>query len=380
MARAEEQPAQNPPQSSPALNEQQSGHRIIFLNARRASSQRIGRYKPVEGYAHTSQFFHCGVMDRTQTLDQGFPYAILDSVPKPTPDSTSFAELADKKGKEIVDKAVSSGQDIRVLWSGGIDSTSAIVSLMKATQAMEKPPSIEVMHSEHSVAEYPVFYDRYIKDKLPTVPVDRPIAKMLDPKRINVTGEHGDQIFGSMLLDRYVNNGTAQRPYGATLAGAVYDQLQDAGKADKVVDYLDPQMKNAPIEIKTLFDALWWISFSMKWQHVTLRLPAFSDNAKQAHGSLEHFFRGPGFQNWALTHPEIRQIDDWREYKDEAKKYIFDFTGDADYYREKTKEGSLNKVMRQSAHPRGFRIHMAENFRPITVADDRVMPNQNEFE
>lgn len=380
MARAEEQPNPSNSPSTPTGGEQRTGHRIIFLNARRASSQRIGRYAPTEGYANTSQFFHCGVMDRTQVLDQGFPYAILDPVPKPTPDNTSFAELADKKGKEIVDKAVDKGQDIRVLWSGGIDSTSAMVSLMKATQAMEKPPTIEVMHSDHSVAEYPKFHDRYIKGKFPTIPVDRPIAKMLDPKKINVTGEHGDQIFGSMLLDKYVNNGTAQKPYQSTLAGAVYDQLQDVGKADKVAEYLDPQFKNAPIAINTLFDALWWVSFSMKWQHVTLRLPAFSDNARKSHESLEHFFRGDGFQNWALTHPEIRQIDDWRQYKEQAKAYIFDFTGDADYYREKTKEGSLNKVMRQSSHPRGFRIHMAENFRPITVADDRVMPHNEEFE
>ncbi len=355
---------------------------IIFLNARRASSQRVERHRPVEGYRHASEFFHCGIIDRTQTLDQGFPYAVLDPIPEQKEDSTTFGELCDTMGTEIVSKAIESSRGIRVLWSGGIDSTSALISLMKASQAANRPDLLEVFYSSHSLAEYPSFYEQHIRDNYPSTMIDGQVAKTLDTRYINVTGEHGDQLFGSMVLEPYVKKGVAQQSYQDTLPGVVFDHLQDGKKTDQVMDYLEPQIQSAVMPVTTLFDALWWINYSMKWQHVTLRLPAFSDNARGAYESLEHFFRDGRFQNWSLTHPEIRQVEDWRKYKDEAKRYILDYTGDIEYYNNKTKEGSLKNVMRgtNGDTPVSYRIHMTDNFQPRFIADDRSMPKQQEFE
>lgn len=123
-------------------------HRIIFLNPRRATSKRIGNYDIPEGYRNTSEFFHCGLIDRTLTLDHGFPYTVLDSIPEPKKSDATFTELCDTIGGEIITRAIANDRKIRVLWSGGIDSTSALISLMKASQAINKPDILEVFYSD----------------------------------------------------------------------------------------------------------------------------------------------------------------------------------------------------------------------------------------
>lgn len=116
----------------------------------------------------------------------------------------------------------------------------------------------------------------------------------------------------------------------------------------------------------------------MKWQHVTLRLPTFSNNARGVHESLEHFFRGHDFQNWTLTNDSVREVEDWSRYKEAAK--ILDFTGDQDYYRTKTKEGSLQHVMRDQSAPNGYMIHMTKNFQPVFIPAHGRASDPREFE
>lgn len=353
---------------------------VIFLNARRARSRYLGRYAINEDYKLTSDFFHCGIMDRTGTLDQGFPYETLDAIPTPEFNGADFNELCDTTGQALVSKAEEQDTNIRVLWSGGIDSTSAIISLMKATDRLGKPDLLEVVCSDRSVEEYPWFFENYIKGKYNISKLDGPVPKSLDPNYVNVTGEHGDQLFGSMLLEPYVKDGTAQQPYQDALPRVLEESLGNEQKAAKVMDYLANQFDAAPIEVDSLFDALWWINYSMKWQHVTLRLPAFSDNARDVHQSMEHFFRGDDFQNWTLTNDSVREVEDWDRYKEAAKQYILDFTGDQDYYRTKTKEGSLQHVMRDQSAPNGYMIHMTKNFQPVFIPAHGRASDPREFE
>jgi hypothetical protein len=319
-------------------------------------------------------------MDRTGTLDQGFPYETLDAIPTPEANGPDFSELCDKTGEALVAKAEEQDTHIRVLWSGGIDSTSAIISLMKATERISKPELLEVVCSDRSVEEYPWFFASHIKDKYNVTKLDGPIPKSLDPSYVNVTGEHGDQLFGSMLLEPYVKNGTAQQTYENALPRVLEESLGTEQKAGKVMDYLADQFDAAPIEVNSLFDALWWINYSMKWQHVTLRLPTFSDNARDVHQSLEHFFRGDDFQNWTLTNNNVREVEDWDRYKEAAKQYILDFTGDQEYYRTKTKEGSLQHVMRDTSAPNGYMIHMTKNFKPVFIPATGRPSHPGEFE
>ena len=306
---------------------------------------------------------HCGIMDRSGVLDQGFDYHIIDPIPTPVPDEQTFEILCDRRGNEIVQDALNTNRNIRVLWSGGIDSTTGLIALMKTHRQQNLPPElIKVSLSEQSIAEYPRFFERdIVPSGHPISIIDGPVAKLLKPNEINVTGEHGDQIFGSMILEPYVRAGQALDNYQDALPQVIFDVLQNQQKTDRVIQYLLPQLREAPIGIHTLFDALWWFNFSLKWQHVTLRLAALSDHPGMIYSSLNHFFRPNYFQNYSLTHPEIRHIEDWKRYKNEAKRYILDYTDDEEYYTNKIKQPSLKGVL---FNGQKRRISMRSDFIP----------------
>lgn len=125
-------------------------------------------------------------------------------------------------------------------------------------------------------------------------------------------------------------------------------QLATDERAEKAFSYLKPQFAACPIPLNTLFDLLWWMNFSMKWQAVSLRMPMALKqyDAKVFEPLTHHFFRTKEFQLWSLANPDKRIRDTWDSYKWPLKAYIRDFTGDEDYYEDKEKVPSLNGMLR----------------------------------
>ncbi|MEQ1843316.1 MAG: hypothetical protein ABL994_23165, partial [Verrucomicrobiales bacterium] len=122
------------------------------------------------------------------------------------------------------------------------------------------------------------------------------------------------------------------------------------------------------------FDCMWWFNFVLKWQDVSLRMTSFRGaDSPAVVSSLRHFFREPDFQRWSMANTPGRPVSNWRAYKEEAKSYILDHTGDETYFRTKEKEDSLRNVF---ANPEGgsvFRVFMREEFIPV-VAEVQPAP------
>lgn len=112
---------------------------VIFLNSHRAKSGVLNGQRLPEGYILACKFFDCGIIDRTATLDQGFDYSVLDPIPENRGGTLSFAEVCDAVASDIVSRAREEDRPIRILWSGGIDST---VALIKALPKEENHPMI----------------------------------------------------------------------------------------------------------------------------------------------------------------------------------------------------------------------------------------------
>ncbi len=346
-----------------------SGQSVVFLNRRQVAEGRLfGRTLP-PAYVLACQFLHCGIIDRTKALDQGFGYTVLDPLPEPVSHCPSFGEVCDVIGAEIVTAAAQNHRIVAVLWSGGIDSTAALIAVMKAAEQQGRRDHVRVLLTQQSVEEYPQFYLKYINNRYQQVPITTPITEFLDPECVNVTGEHGDQLFGSQLLAPFVQAGVSHRKYEAALPDALFECFENARQTDRVIRYLGPVIDRAPVEIRTLFDCLWWLNFSLKWQHVTLRLAALrNEKSRLIYDSLRHFFRDNRFQRWSFCYHPARGVSVWERYKDPAKEYIRDFTGDEEYYLYKQKEPSLGNVMKNAdgSRPR-VSIYMREDFRPIAA-------------
>lgn len=105
------------------------------------------------------------IIDRTNTLRT--PVVIKNVCPIPvfSPMKRPFEELCNERARELLMRADALGSSIYVLWSGGIDSTLVLVSLLKNASTAQKK-NIVVLLSEESIGENPRFYQEHIRGKL----------------------------------------------------------------------------------------------------------------------------------------------------------------------------------------------------------------------
>jgi hypothetical protein len=348
-----------------------SAGRVLYLNFLQAESGSLGREALPRDYVLACRFLHCSIVDRSSTLDQGFAYTVLDPIPAAATDGATFADLCDGTGAALVAEALATDREIEILWSGGIDSTAALIAVMKAAETSGCGERVRVLLSLDSVHEYPRFFLREINGRYRCRSICHPIAEYLDPAVITVTGEHGDQLFGSHLLESYVRRGLGGVDYREILPLVLLERLRSIRAAARVGRYLAPVFAAAPVPIRSLFDALWWLNFCLKWQDVTLRMPVVrGQEARAIFAWLRHFYRGDRFQAWALANAG-RCPPVWARYKDVAKRYILDYTGDDAYYRYKEKELSLRNLLTDPVSGTGYRVLMREDFRPVFSAVER---------
>jgi hypothetical protein len=321
--------------------------KIVFLNSNQAKSGELDRYRfPVE-YVATARFFGCGIIDRTRMLDHGFDFRVLDAMPPADVGGALFADICNSVAADIVTQALEKERPIRMFWSGGIDSTTALVALMQAADQARRRDLIRIAASLKSIQEYPLFFTKFIRSHYPVIPVAPPVSRFLNPNAVNVTGELGDQLFGNELVRPYIGRGLATMDYQDALPLVLVKHLGDTELGERTMRYLQPQLTACPVEISSLFDALWWMNFSLKWQQISLRFQVFKRRrVREADEATIHFFQDQRFQAWSLGNPRHRAcVDDWRDYKKVAKRYIFSFTNDRNYCDEKVKQSSMRPII-----------------------------------
>ncbi|MTB53565.1 hypothetical protein [Lewinella sp. W8] len=358
---------------------------VIFINSHRGKSGVLFGEKLPEAYVLACKFFDCGIMDRTGTLDQGFDYRVLDPIPASPPadeafdPNAAFAATCDAVAGEIVQRALAEDREIRVLWSGGIDSTVALIALIKNLPPAEHHRLVPLLNMV-SINEYPLFFRNHILRKLPFQQVPAPITNHFGSRELIVTGEHGDQLFGSDKLLPFISNGLAFEPWEDVLPLHLFDKFGKGRKVDILMEYLRPQFAASEQPLRTTFELFWWLNYSLKWQQVSLRLPVFTfrDDVAAVFNRTHHFFRDEGFQRWSLANHPNRACAGLTSYKQAAKAYIYDFTGDEEYLTHKTKEPSLKHVIldrRQQGATR-YRIAMTEDFNPVIETFHKHFKNQ----
>ena len=261
--------------------------------------------------------------DRTNTLTSN-----LKLEASPIPDATgftkSFAEVADEKGVELWNE----DKELKVYWSGGIDSTVALVSLLKSKPS-DWHDKLKIIYTLNSIEEYPLFWNNYIKDKIQTEevlmterdankyymdkpfysPVIRHISDNLN-KGLTITGECGDQLFGSsgfiahpevlkMTVDEFIKN-----------------------KYPNDIEDIKLFNSKCPYTISSIKDLFWWWNFNLKWEEVSYRSLAMVKNSNNIN-NVRHFFRTDNFQKWSVMNPDKKLKDTLKSYKFTAKDYIY---------------------------------------------------------
>ena len=252
---------------------------------------------------------------------------------------------------EVVRDAVRLPQGARIVaaMSGGVDSTLALVSLLK-NATPEQKKNVVVLMSEESITEYPGFYRDHIHGKL-RAESSGGFPLLLGGNHLIVNGEHNDQLFGSDIVAKFIGMfGTSamHQSYSRDTLSAFYNSfLNDEGTTHFYMDLFERVKAAAPVPISTNYLFFWWINFALKWQTVSIRTLTFASARNVEKITLEYtannyapFYRTDEFQLWSMNNLDKRIKGTWKSYKWIVKDFIYEYTKDAEYRDNKIKHAS----------------------------------------
>lgn len=313
-------------------------------------------YPDIEKFSHLFKLYSAdsSTVDRTDTIRFPLNLESLFPMPKFVEMKKTYEEVADSRARELLKKSDEIGGRIFLFYSGGIDSTLVVISFLKNANEEQKK-RISILMTEESISENPNFYRDHIKGKLEVIPSNN-FRYLLGTKNLFITGEHNDQIFGADVIGQLIRlkgDSVVHEPYNRQTLIEFYNSVSYNPELNSFyVDLFEKLASRAPVKIETNFHFLWWIHFSLKWQTVYMRIIMYVDKNNLKDITREYlskhyftFYGSDEFQLWSMNNLDKRMKDTWKTYKWPAKDVIYKYTQDEDYRDNKTKVGSLYRVL-----------------------------------
>jgi hypothetical protein len=294
------------------------------------------------------EFFGIFIVDRTQTFKQGSTYKIVEPIPEGGVQKT-FAQLVDERAEEIKEKY--KDRPLVLMWSGGLDSTTALYAL----NSVDCPMIMHINH--HAVGEYPLLAAEILSGKYKNIhakyvhtgflgshkmgipdarhPAEFDYRGWLDTcdDVIVITGEVGDQVFGSAVSYPHSFK-TRQDFYRKRVPENIANELQ----------CIIESFLNKPEHRISFGEWTWAINFTCKYQNVLLRMGALW-RLSPLLGNCDHFFNTKEFQLWSMQNFEKNaSYQSQFVYKQPMREYIVSKGGDRNWAMYKRKIGSLCQV------------------------------------
>ena len=245
------------------------------------------------------------------------------------------------------------GKPIELFWSGGIDSSGVLIALLETKSNSDV---LNIRYTQDSIDEFPLMWEKMVKDKNDPLPHKKMLDSSLFENNdiIKVTGECGDQCFGSDALHANLDkHADAWETVFSWPNGKLFTRKSDAPvdtqegykyKKNQLAEVLFEHVDHSPVEIQTIFDLFWWCNFCFKWQDVDSRMIFTYGKTSQWRSTIS-FFNTEDFQKWSITNHDVKHGGTWETYKQPAKDYINKYIKDETYRKNKTKEPSLIKIL-----------------------------------
>lgn len=331
--------------------------------------------------------------DRSRKIEMPYNFSIAPNSDIPTIPvgfSKTYEQICNERAIEVLEHQKKLGLPLYLLYSGGIDSTLVLISLLKNKPLNELRDILVIAMSTDSIDENPEFYAKYIYGKLRTISSEN-FNGFFDGNKIILGGEHNDQLFGSDVIakiNRIRPFSDALMPHSREyIAGYFRYKGMSNYSADWWYDMLCWHSKQAPCEVKSNFDMLWWLNFSFKWQSVFYRIlvrvaPKQQNNISQhfIDNYFIHYFNSKDFQIWSMTNSDLKIKSSWNSYKHIAKEIIHAYDGNTEYMVNKSKIGSLYKLFRYKNTPWGITSDFKYiNKFDISYKDAMYNPNNSFF-
>lgn len=308
------------------------------------------------------------IIDRAGLIEMPYKFKIYEPHRMPTDlsgGSMTYEQCCQARAQELLDLSDRLNKPLFICYSGGIDSTLMLVSFIKQRPVEQLRKQLFVVMTPDSIGEYPLFYKQHIRDKLPIISAER-LSTYFDGTKIVVGGEHNDQLFGTDAIDKVVRKFDIDlvfKPYSREfLVPYLLSYNMPEASANWWYDMLVWHAKQAPCEIKTNFDLMWWFNFCFRWQTVYFRmLLRVDDNCRKlvddafVKDHFHHFYSTVEFQKWSMLNPQLKiRNNNWLDYKYHAKDVIYNFTNDPVYRDKKIKVRSLFRLFLGRDTPDGL--------------------------
>jgi len=293
-------------------------------------------------------------IDRSGVIKFPVKTKSLFPIPAMRPFAKPYVDICNDRAQAILKRAEKADASLYAFWSGGIDSTLMLVSLIKNAMPAQLE-RVVVLLDEASIDEYPAFYRDHIRGKLKRESSTL-FPYLLGGKNIIVTGEHNDQLMGSDVVAKLISKFGAEvvhAPCNRKLLIAFFAEKMGEANAAFYADLFEKLTAAAPIPIKTNAELFWWINFALKWQSVYMRVLSYAASNDLTRDYLKScyvvFYNTEEFQLWSMNNLDKKIKATWKTYKWPAKDIIYEFTNDADYRDNKIKRGSLQFLVAE--HP-----------------------------
>lgn len=240
-----------------------------------------------------------------------------------------------------------------VHWSGGIDSTLILASIIKNLPRSDWQ-NITVACNRSSVFENPVFFEQWVRPNFGLIDSGSVIGpgRLTDRSVYMINGEPHDQIcFGSMTytlleLDR-MNLDIWNHP------GAMIDYVADYdfrgprpgfAFAEWFYRKITESIRSSSLPLRTGHQMFWWFHFSWLWAGVKLRLLQFYPDSSLEifRDSFIHWFDSPQYQQWAMHQALRDEVFLLPHFKIHAKNYIHSVDHNHYYNMYKLKTASVS--------------------------------------
>jgi hypothetical protein len=273
------------------------------------------------------------------------PFNIVTKNPyQYTTQNKNFGELCIETAVKI---ANITDRPIAVAWSGGIDSTAALVALMQTVDLNR----ITVVCNNNSIDEFPSFYKNKIENRVNVISLTELSNRYYD--FFTVSGDGGDTVWAVIDESFWINNQhKIQLPWQDCIDRTIIDDM----------DFVEDFCSWSGVEIKSWLDLRTWFYLCCKWQDKCMR-PYYLRQDVTDKDTVAFYGLDSSFQNWTMNNLEKIIGTTWQDYKIPAKEFIHQYHQDSDYLQNKSKVNSFSiELDLNSTYHTYTRIAVSEYF------------------
>lgn len=294
----------------------------------------------------------------------------------------SYTDCCQQQVQTLLKKQEQLDKPIRIMYSGGIDSSMVLTSFINELGVDECSNRLEIVMSTVSIDENPAMWEKVLRRSKIKLINSLEFDQSVSPEYLLVAGEFNDQLFGSAMIKPLLKWKSAEELLKPRSLDILIDYFLWIGLERAAAEHwgnlLHGLAENAENEIYSTWDVFWWLNFTCKWSSVYFRFLMFNPQQSISKDYLENhyvqFFGTEEFQQWSMNDTSHKHRGTWDSYKWYPRKLVADFLKD-DVYLNKVKRGSLYHVVRARQSNDG----MDSNYQFVDLSKVNVYQSENSF-